>query len=94
MICRYCGHHEDVHATDLNAARKCLRSACECPGFKPVLILEPGIPETLTLHDRFAMAALTGLIARGIFPPRRYIDEAFDIADEVMAARMKRKGKK
>lgn len=60
-------------------------------GQKPEVFRPAVLPEYPTIRDQMAMAALTGLLARGVagFDPQEIAYQAGKYADAMMAARQK-----
>ena len=90
MPCTTCGHTAFAHAGFGNI---CQKSGCECRKFLMSGSANVPVPIVETLRDRFAMAALTGLISGTLFTPEVDVSTdliataAYDIADAMMEAR-------
>ena len=87
MKCENCGHISSVHT---GYARKCRKGDCFCEKF-----IAPGsaaLPATFveTLRDRFAMAALTGILSNSHddgLSTELVASACYDYADAMMEAR-------
>ena len=90
MPCQTCGHTTFAHSAYV---RRCEKDGCGCQKYIAQKQSNVPVPIVETLRDRFAMAALTGLISGTLFTPEVDVSTdliataAYDIADAMMEAR-------